>query len=181
MRQRSNCKLSIASFRETVRWCSLTEPPVVGFRSEILRPPGPLLDEPLGFVIDHGHASVSNAVADLCARRRRELLRLVTAETAEIAGAVLVTTAISESLVDGAARDASSGWFDSNDLPPWDTWFAYGRLNTRQFTAREVLLAFVPQAWQAAAEQGMRVNPVNCIEWATDDDLRALESMLPSL
>jgi len=166
------------SVRETALWCSLTQPPIVGFRSEILRPPAPLLDEPIGFLVEHGHASVCSAVADLSVRRHRELLRLATPETTEIEGRVLVTTAVAESVVDAAASVASAGWFDSNDLPPWDTWFAYVRLNTRRFTERDALFAFVPQAWEAAAEQGIKVNPVNCIEWATDDDLRALEAVL---
>ncbi len=167
---------TIASLHETALWCSFTEPTIVGFRSDLLRPPAPLLDDPVGFLIDRGHASVGNAVADLC-RRRRKLLRLKTPGP-EIPGRVLVTTAIEESVVDGAASASSSGWFDSNDLPPWDTWFAYARLNTRRFTERETLFAFVPRFWEAAAEQGMSVNPVDCIEWATEEDLRALEVTL---
>lgn len=168
----------ISSVRETALWCSLKQPPIVGFRSELLRPPAPLLDEPIGFVLDLGHASVSSVVADICERRHRELIRLLTPETTETEGRILVTTAIKESVVDGAASAASSGWFDSNDLPPWDTWFAYARLNTRRFTEREALFAFVPHAWEARVEQGMKVNPIDCIEWATEDDLRALESNL---
>lgn len=168
----------LASLQETIRWCELTGPPIVGFRSEILRPPPALLDEPLGFVLDHGHASVAGAVADICDRRRHELLRLVAPVTTEISGRVLVTTAINESVVDEASKAVSSGWFDSNDLPPWDTWFAYARLNTRRFTEREALFAFVPHAWEARAEKGMKANPVDCIEWAAGEDLRVLDVML---
>lgn len=169
-------KTSIASFHEAALWCSRAEPISVGFRSEVLRPPTPLLDEPGGFLIDHGHEAVGNVVADLC-NRRRELLHLNMPRT-EMPGRILVTTAIEESVVDGAASAASSGWFDGNDLPPWDTWFAYARLNTRRFTERETLFSFVPWSSEAAAEQGLKVNPVDCIEWATEEDLRALEVAL---
>lgn len=165
-------KTTIASLHETALWCSSSEPTMVGFRSEALRPPALLLEEPIGFLIDRGHASIEDAVSDLC-RRRRELLLKVPGM--EIHGRVLLTTAIEESVVDGAARASSSGWFDGNDLPPWDTWFAYARLNTRGFTERQTLLAFVPSAWEADAERGMKVNPVDCMEWATGEDLRALE------
>lgn len=168
----------ISTAYDTALWCSLSEPLLVGFRSTLLRPPKPLLDEPIGFVLDHGHTSVSSAVADICERRHRELIRLLTVETTAIEGRILVTTAITESVVDGAASASSSGWFDSNDLPPWDTWFAYARLNTRMFTEREALFAFVPRAWEDRAERGMKVNPVDCIQWATDEDLRVLEALL---
>jgi hypothetical protein len=90
---------------------------------------------------------------------------------------LLLTTAICESVVDGAAQAESDGWFDENDLPPWDTWVCYARLGTRPFTSHETLVAVVPPAWQDAAGRGIRVNPLDCIQWATPEDIAAIEAI----
>jgi hypothetical protein len=39
----------------------------------------------------------------------------------------------------GAARSASSGYFDAKDTPPWDTWVAYVEEATRSY-----LVVWVP-------------------------------------
>lgn len=126
-------------------------------------------------MLDRGSDAIAEVVDSLC-RRRTELLRADPPGTHGTIpeGRVLLTTAIAESVVDGATSDASGGWFDLHDLPPWDTWFAYARLSNRAFTERHTLVAFVPRDWEVPVTRGIEVNPVSCIEWACDADLSAL-------
>lgn len=160
--------------RESMDWCS--RPSVIrsGFRTVQLEPPAALLQDPVGYSLDHGPERLVEVVAILCAARR-ELLSTVPAPHGSGApGRVLVSTAIQESVVDGASAAASAGWFDGNDLPPWDTWLGYARVNTRRFTDRFALFAFVPDTRTEVVMRGMKVNPVDCIEWATEADMHAL-------
>lgn len=54
----------------------------------------------------------------------------------------------------GAARQASEGYFDERDAPPWDTWVAY-----IEETSRSYLVAWVPPLAFAQAAAGVGVAP----------------------
>jgi hypothetical protein len=62
-----------------------------------------------------------------------------------------------ENVSDGASQVASRGFFDPNDIPPWDTWIHYGegRLN-----------CWVPDEVISLAQSGLDANMVQCIQWA---------------
>jgi hypothetical protein len=62
-----------------------------------------------------------------------------------------------ETVCDGAAEAASRGFYDSEDAPPWDTWFLY---------EERAILCCVPESAVARAQAGIDVNPVDCIHWA---------------
>ena len=65
------------------------------------------------------------------------------------------------SLFDGAAEVETHGFFDSFNLPPWDTWISY---------VHEHLLAWVPSALVELVDGGIQVNAEQCIVWADDGD-----------
>jgi hypothetical protein len=73
----------------------------------------------------------------------------------------------SENLADGAAEYSSNGFFDCDNTPPWDTWFHFS--NGRLF-------AWVPGVLIPLAQNGIDVNPENCIQWADWSTLGSLES-----
>ena len=52
----------------------------------------------------------------------------------------------------GGARDASEGYFDDRDTPPWDTWVAWIEELDRQY-----LICWVPPEATAVATAGMEV------------------------
>ena len=62
-----------------------------------------------------------------------------------------------ENLADGAARSATAGFFDVNNVPPWDTWLAF---------VDGALYAWVPAELVDRVQQGIDVNPEECIRWA---------------
>jgi hypothetical protein len=61
-----------------------------------------------------------------------------------------------ENLADGAAECASLGFFNGDNVPPWDTWVAF---------SERVLLSWVPTEMIAVAQKGIDVNPEGCIAW----------------
>jgi hypothetical protein len=64
-----------------------------------------------------------------------------------------------ENVSDGASQVSSLGFFDPNDIPPWDTWIHYGegRLN-----------CWVPDDMISLAQNGLDANMVQCIQWADE-------------
>jgi hypothetical protein len=61
-----------------------------------------------------------------------------------------------ENLADGAAVYPSMGFFDGDNVPPWDTWVAF---------SYETLLSWVPPQLVHLAQSGIAVNPECCIRW----------------
>jgi hypothetical protein len=168
--------MSIAVEQEAREWCALPQSINANFRSLRLRPPMIFLENPLSFLIERGGESVVSIVEAICLERRNALHEMWPSRNSAVAkGRILLTTAVNESVVDGASCDASAGWFDGNDLPPWDTWIAYRILNNKAPASEYALVSLVPEAWESRVQAGIVVNPVDCIAWATVDDLRALE------
>lgn len=63
-------------------------------------------------------------------------------------------------LVDGAAGEASEGILDSYNFPPIDTWFHY-----IDAPANCLLLAWIPAFFTHLVNDGIDVNPEECIQW----------------
>jgi hypothetical protein len=64
----------------------------------------------------------------------------------------------SENLACGAAEVSSNGFFDVNNVPPWDIWVDF---------SEGTLVSWVPPALLDVAQMGIYVNPEACIGWAT--------------
>ena len=75
-------------------------------------------------------------------------------------------------LRDGAAELVTRGFFDVYNTPPWDTWVAWlvdtpaGRPTGYEGYA----LAYVPARLVGLAQEGISVNPEQCIAWLADSD-----------
>ena len=95
-------------------------------------------------------------------QKRSELLRDATTEStdpteAQALGRLLLYEAM-ETVSDGAAEASSHGFFDTEDAPPWDTWFWY---------KDSTILCWVPDSLVSDAQAGIDANPVDCIRWAS--------------
>lgn len=79
-------------------------------------------------------------------------------------------------LVDGAAEVASEGFFDMWNLPPWDTWIAFGTQPTTECDRSETdfLICWVPPQLVELANLGIEVNPEQCIRWLDKAQLARL-------
>jgi hypothetical protein len=131
-----------------------------------------------------GIQAEQQAAVDALAEERARLLQLAKAypdpDERDVlvrdlsGGRLLVCTGLDESVWDGAAQAESRGFFDINDLAPWDTWICYvrpqGEDNGRTGQAPFVM-SWVPSAFVRLVEDGIRVNPVGCIRWLEKDTL----------
>jgi hypothetical protein len=68
----------------------------------------------------------------------------------------LLIYAPDENLADGAAQIQSKGFFDCDNMPPWDMWVAF---------SRGILVSWVPPKFVGLAQSGIDVNPECCIWW----------------
>ena len=79
------------------------------------------------------------------------------AEEVELAGGRLLLYFPLENLADGAAEVASAGVLDLNNTPPWDTWVGF---------SQETLVSWIPAWLVPLVQDGVAVNPEECIRWA---------------
>ena len=61
-----------------------------------------------------------------------------------------------ENLADGAADFSSAGFYDPNNVPPWDLWVSF---------SGGVLISWVPLGLIEVAHMGIDANPEECICW----------------
>lgn len=71
-----------------------------------------------------------------------------------------------QQLADGAAQDASGGFFDVNNTPACDTWVAL--IRDENISSRDQLICFVPREMRAVVQRGIDVKPEGCILWLRD-------------
>jgi hypothetical protein len=62
-----------------------------------------------------------------------------------------------ENLACGAAEFSSNGFFDVNNVPPWDLWVAF---------SERTLVSWIPPQVIETAQLGIDANPEACISWA---------------
>jgi hypothetical protein len=62
-----------------------------------------------------------------------------------------------ENLACGAAQVSSSGFFDVNNVPPWDIWVGF---------SETAIISWVPRVFVETAQRGIDANPEGCIHWA---------------
>lgn len=77
-------------------------------------------------------------------------------------------------LADGAARVCSNGYFDDDNIPPWDTWIAYFEEPVREngwMGDTQYLIAWVPKIFVETVDIGIWANPEKCIQWLDDTDV----------
>lgn len=102
-------------------------------------------------------AGWSNAVAEVVAARSRLLEQRSSAEPPEfVKSGRLLLYFPSENLACGAAHESSGGFYDFDNVPPWDLWVGF---------ADRALVSWVPPRLIVAAQMGIDVNPENCIQW----------------
>jgi hypothetical protein len=96
-----------------------------------------------------------SAVAEVVEKRSQ--LVHGTSSVGDQAGGRLLLYVPTENLACGAAQASSCGFFDVNNVPPWDIWVDF---------SKETLVSWVPPDLVEAAQMGIDVNPEGCIRWA---------------
>jgi hypothetical protein len=99
----------------------------------------------------------AEAVEEVVAHRAAFVAGLVDEQSISDAGGRFLLYNPSENLACGAADHSSSGFFDTNNVPPWDLWLGF---------SNGTLVSWVPPALVDVAAMGVFVNPEACIRWA---------------
>jgi len=103
-----------------------------------------------------GDSLWTKGVAEVIARRSQLMVgTLAENRNTNVGGRLLLYTP-SENLACGAAEASSNGFFDVNNIPPWDI-----SLDLSEGT----LVSWVPPALLDVAQMG--IHPEACIRWAT--------------
>jgi len=112
---------------------------------------------------DYGRKTLAErkAIVEDIANRRAALLKIMgrypaSLQTNLTEGRILLH-APNDNLSDGAATYPSKGFFDVNNVPPWDTWVCY---------VDSYLVSWVPPVLEELVSAGIAVNPEECIRWA---------------
>jgi len=88
----------------------------------------------------------------------------------DLGGGRLLIYFPNDDLACGAAEYQTAGFFDVNNVPPWDTWVDYfqdQQPNIDSFDT-EYLIAWIPEEFLELANEGIDVNPEQCILWLSD-------------
>ena len=103
------------------------------------------------------HREIVNAVVMRRAAILQSEARVPINPGSELKAGRLLLFAPSETLSDGAARYASKGFFDDDNVPAWDTWIAY---------LENYVVSWVPPQLIELVNDGVDANPERCILWA---------------
>lgn len=151
---------------ETSRWCSgLLQTSAASlsgrYRSQALRPRdiamrGARLQ---GLSEDNIHRERGGVVEKLVADRAKLLESI--GDARPMVGGELLTFDVDASFYDGVAAVETHGFFDEEDLPPWDTWVAYGVV--KNLAPR--LISWVPQEHVKLVERAVAVHVCDAYAW----------------
>jgi hypothetical protein len=147
LKRRANQLWAIAKLHEIV-------PLTRQLRSPSLRP------SPFGYPqAPAERVQIVEAVAEKRATQLHLEHRYPLALVGDLAGGRLLKYAPSENLCDGAAQYSTKGFFDVDNIPPWDTWICF---------IEPYLISWVPPRLLDLANTGIDANPEQCILWARE-------------
>jgi hypothetical protein len=127
------------------------------------------------------HDGIDQIVCDLGYSRSWQIRPKVheTTDVPDTLGGRLLVYFPDADLADCAAMSESGGFFDQNNVPPWDTWISFFDDKSPKGRGYDrYLLAYVPHELIGPAARGIHVNPEQCIVWLDDADV-ALRERLP--
>lgn len=125
------------------------------------------------------HEGRDDAICEVGAARQFALAETMTAhdkQCPDLMGGRLMVYFPDGDLCDGAAEQATDGFFDVFNVPPWETWVGYFEdLPGRRGSYDSYLLAYVPAALVDLANAGILVNPEECIMWLSQTSVKIQE------
>jgi hypothetical protein len=118
-------------------------------------------------------------------RRLRSIGQRDLVPVTDLQGGRLLAYFPDHNLADGYAEDISKGYFDVDNIPPYDTW-VWMVENVENVTRDDgttermpanFLVAWVPPAFLEIANKGVRGNPEECIAWLDELDNPFLQTL----
>ena len=108
------------------------------------------------------HAAIVGQVVEARSQILRDSGRHSESQSSEPRGGGLLVYAPQDNLACGAAEYLSLGYFDVDNVPPWDTWI---------LMLGKYLVSWVPPRLARLVQEGLDENPEPCILWANDSSL----------
>jgi hypothetical protein len=96
------------------------------------------------------------AVGEVVSQRAGFVVGLLDKQSVSYKGGRFLLYTPAEDLACGAADQSSNGFFDTNNVPPWDLWLGF---------SDGTLVSWVPPALIDVASMGIFVNPEECLRW----------------
>lgn len=118
--------------------------------------------------VENHRCSLVDALADRRAQMLIETGKHPVAISNDIAAQRFVVYLPDNNLADGAAAVVSHGYFDDDNVPPWDTWVMYVPADAAQ---PGKLISWVPPQLFKLVDDAVQVNPEECVYWATEREL----------
>jgi hypothetical protein len=149
--------------QEAAAWCAASEPTgkwSIELRTPVLTP-GDLMLRSNRRSQEEINLERTRIVNEL-ARKRRGLVSSLPDNVFGEAGGRILEFELDACFFDGVAGAETDGFFDSEDLPPWDTWISFGFNRTR---SRWVLLSWIPTNCISIVERAIRVHMCNAYQW----------------
>ncbi len=163
---------------QTIAWCSQQDflaDPVNSLRTPKLRPASFAYAE----TVAQRQALVEH-LAETRLRIMRSEGRFRPLPAHHLAGGRLLLYDPDRNTFDNGALVESYGYFDWDNLPPWDTWLSYVRDQTREKQAQRgnqeddgfqsYLVSWVPSSLLERVDAGVRGNGDGCLRWANQLD-----------
>jgi hypothetical protein len=108
------------------------------------------------------HSAIVKQVTDARSKVLRNSCGYIESQSLDSRGGRLLLYAPENNLACGAAEYSSLGFFDIDNVPPWDTWMVmFGKY----------LVSWVPPQLIQLVQRGLDVNPEQCIMWADDPSI----------
>jgi len=134
--------------------------------------PHPVRDEEGQQSFSWLHAPERDSIVQGIVSTRRRLLGQIgaapVAPASDLAGGKLLFSAPQMSFLDGAVSEASRGFIDVHDAPPWDTWLSIAQESRVADFYEIYLVSWVPPQFTEAVDTGIGFSFVHNIEWASD-------------
>lgn len=145
---------ALRSLIHAMAWCSARA--ASDYRSSATRPDRLIVQSDGRGVLVADPQAARVSVAQTVTRRSAALGARPRSGTAELTGRLLAFR-FRETLSDGAAEEATEGWLDENNLPPWDAWV--GLLDA------DTLLSWVAPVLVEKVDRAIAVNAESCLSW----------------
>ena len=133
-------------------------------------------------------------VSDVCSQRLdrlRSLGEYPSGLEKSLGGGRLLAYFPDDNLAHGLAEAESDGFFDGENIPPYDTWLWFDRYaRSREFSAKpggfsdgtngeemSYLVSWVPPGFMKLAERGVDADPMPCIAWLDTLDTPLVKSL----
>lgn len=86
-------------------------------------------------------------------------------------GSRLLTWCRDETIDDGVGEVCTHGYLDVSDMPPWDTWIAYVRVEDDPNASSAYLVSLVPAPFVQSVQQAIDLNAYAALYWLADSHL----------